>query len=369
MGAFGSPDQRRATDFVYLMPGVQGNETSGNATTNTGVVNGSGSKGAVSDVYIDGIPYVRAGGNGDPRYVWSAISADAVDQFQLATNGYSAIYEGQGVENFSIKQGGSRQHGSIYEFFRNTSLDTWGFFGKAPNPATGLPVKPVEHSNEFGINLSGPLIPIGTLKNKLFYYTNYNGFRYTSANPTPMTFPTVAQQNGDFSAFLKVNNPTLSADIPIYDPLSQATCTANSNTGPCRYQFGYGPGPVVGAAGSPVLIGTPNVIPASSPWAAQEMSSVALAMEKPLSKLPAGAISTALTNNYIAPTATGLVNWSSTSRIDFLVSSRDTLSVIGAVGRQASSVPVGQTTAGRDNGPIPYNFGQAYAPKTAVWIR
>ncbi len=79
-------DQRRATDFVYLMPGVQGNETNGNATTNTGVVNGSGSRGAASDVYVDGIPFVRAGGNGDPRYVWTAISVDAVDQFQVQTS-------------------------------------------------------------------------------------------------------------------------------------------------------------------------------------------------------------------------------------------------------------------------------------------
>ena len=73
MNAYGQADQRRATDFAYLMPGVQGNVTNGNATTNTGVVNGSGSRGAVSDVYIDGIPFVRAGGNGDPRYVWSEI--------------------------------------------------------------------------------------------------------------------------------------------------------------------------------------------------------------------------------------------------------------------------------------------------------
>jgi hypothetical protein len=113
MGAYGSPDQRRATDFVYLMPGVQGNETNGNATTNTGVVNGSGSRGAVSDVYIDGIPFVRAGGNGDPRYVWTAISVDAVDQFQLQTSGYSAVYEGQGVMNYSVKQGTAQQHGAV----------------------------------------------------------------------------------------------------------------------------------------------------------------------------------------------------------------------------------------------------------------
>jgi hypothetical protein len=350
MGAYGNADQRRATDFAYLMPGVQGNETNGNATTNTGVVNGSGSKGAASDVYVDGIPFVRAGGNGDPRYVWTAISVDAIDQMQVQTSAYSAIYEGQGVMNYSVKQGGAKQHGSVYEFFRNTSLDTWGFFGKAPNPATGVPVKPIEHSNEYGINLGGPLIPLGAWKQKVFYYANYNGFRYSSATPTPMTFPTAAQQGGDFSA----------TGVKIYDPLSQTACTKNSTNGPCRYQYGYGTGVGTGAAGNPVATGAPvNVIPAS------EFSSVAKAMQ---SFLPTTGITSALQNNYIAPNLTGLVNWSTTDRIDYLVNSKDTLSFVAAIGRQASSVPVGQTTAGRDIGPIPYNFGQAYAPKTAVGI-
>src|ERR1700730_16606906 len=170
MGAYGQPDQRRATEFAFLMPGVQSNNTNGNATTNSGIVNGSGSRGAVTAVYIDGIPFVRAGGNGDPRYVWTAISVDAVDQFQVQTSGYSAIYEGQGIQNYSIKQGGVRYHGAVYEFFRNTALDTWGFFGANPNPVTGVVSKPVEHSNEFGILLSGPLVPIGTWKEKLFLF-------------------------------------------------------------------------------------------------------------------------------------------------------------------------------------------------------
>ncbi|HKF49619.1 MAG TPA: TonB-dependent receptor [Terracidiphilus sp.] len=356
MGAYGNADQRRATDFVYLMPGVQGNMTNGNATTNTGVVNGSGSRGAVSDVYIDGIPFVRAGGNGDPRYVWTAISVDAINQFQLQTSGYSAVYEGQGVMNYTVKAGGSQYHGSLYEFFRNTALDTWGWFGKIPNAATGVPVKPVEHSNEYGIDLGGPLIPVGKLKQKLFFFTNYNGFRYSSATPTPMTFPTLAQQNGDFSAFLALAKP-----IPIYDPLSQAACTANSTDGACRYQFGYGPGTGKGPRGNPTQIGPKNVIPAG------EFSNAAKNMESFLSKIPAGAISDSLQNNYVAPNATGLTNWSTTSRIDFTMTPSDTLSVLGAVGRQASSVPVGQTTAGRNVGPVPYNYGQAYAPKTAVW--
>ena len=343
MGAYGQADQRRATDFVYLMPGVQGNNTNGNATTNVGVVNGSGSRGAASAVYVDGLPFVRAGGNGDPRYVWTAISVDAIDQFQVQTTGYSALYEGQGVMNYTVKRGGTNIHGTVYEFFRNTALDTWGFFGKAPNPATGVPVKPVEHSNEYGIALGGPLIPFGGIKDKLFFFTNYNGFRYSSATPTPITFPTAAQQAGDFTGFKDSKGNV----IKIYDPLTIHPCPNPSNSAQtinCRDQFSYN--------------GVLNVIPPG------RFSAIAKNMQ---SMLPSG-IGTSLSNNYIAPNATGLTNWSTTSRIDYMIGPKDTFSAIGAVGRQASSVPVGQTTSGRNVGPVPYNYGQAYAPKTAVWM-
>jgi len=299
MGAFGSADQRRATDFVYLMPGVQGNVTNGNATTNVGVVNGSGSRGAASAVYVDGVVFVRAGGNGDPRYVWTAISVDAIDQFQVQTNGYSAVYEGQGVMNYTVKQGGAKQHGSIYEFFRNTAIDTWGFLAKRPSDITGLPMKPVEHNNEYGINLGGPLIPIGSWKNKVFYYANYNGYRYSSATPTQMTFPTPNEQAGNFTLTGTYNPAT---DIAIYDPSSQAACTAHNTTPgvgyPCRYQYGYtAPAAgVTGPGGAGVLTGAANVIPTA------QISAFATHMQ---SFLPSTGISSALQNNYIAPNATG----------------------------------------------------------------
>ncbi len=75
-----------------------------------------------------------------------------------------------------------------------------------------------------------------------------------------------------------------------------------------------------------------------------------------------------VSNNYISPNKTGLTNWSTTNRIDWHVTSKDTLTFVMGIGRQASSFPVGQTTAGRNEGPIPYNYGQVYAPKTAVGI-
>jgi hypothetical protein len=350
MGAYGNPDQRRATDFAFLMPGVQGNNTSGNPTTNTGIVNGSGSRGAVSDVYIDGIPFVRAGGNGDPRYVWTAISVDAIDQFQVQTSGYSAIYEGQGVQNYTVKQGGNRYHGAVYEFFRNTALDTWGFFGANNiNPATGLPLKPIEHSNEYGIDLGGPILPLARWRDKLFFFGNYNGFRYSSQTPTAITFPTAAEQAGNFAGLISGG---------IYDPFSQATCTAHSTDGPCRYRYGYGPGNGSASRGNPVQVGAVDLIPAS------EFSAVALNLQRYLPPLS----SQAAQNNFNAPNGTGLTNWSTTDRIDYVISPKDTLTFTAAIGRQASSNPVGQTTAGRNVGPIPYNYGQTYAPKTAVGI-
>ena len=371
MGAYGQADQRRATDFAFLMPGVQGNNTTGNPTTNTGVVNGSGSRGGVSVVYVDGTAFVRAGGNGDPRYVWTAISVDAVDQFQLQTAGYSAIYEGQGIQNYTIKQGGTKYHGSIYEFFRNTALDTYGWLGSVPNPATGKIIKPVEHSNEFGINLSGPLVPLSGWKDKIFFFGNYSQFRYSNENPTQIAFPTALEQAGNFQGVLAntpgtVSSPTSAlANTGIYDPSTAATCTANNAGKPCRYRYGYGPGGTNSATapgGAMLQCAAPyncvDVIPGA------EISGIAQKMQ---SYLPSG-IGTSVGNNYVARNPSGLVNWSTTDRIDYMINSRDTLTMIAAIGRQASSNPVGQTTSGRNVASVPYNYGQAYAPKTAVGI-
>jgi len=352
MGAYGQPDQRRATDFAFLMPGVQANNTNGNATTNAGIVNGSGSRGAVSAIYIEGVPFVRAGGNGDPRFVWTAISVDAVDQFQVQTNGYSAIYEGQGIQNYNIKQGGTKYHGAVYEFFRNTALDTWGFFGPANiNPVTGKPTKPIEKSNEYGILLSGPLVPLGSWKEKLFFFGNYNGFRYSSQTPTPMTFPTPAEQAGNFNGLIPGG---------VFDPSTETQCQAFYGV-PCRYRYGFTHGATPSAAQvslCPATHSCEDVIPAS------QFSAIALKLQ---SFLPPN-IGTSATNNYISPNFTSLNNWSTTDRIDYNLSSKDTLSVLAAIGRQASAVPQGQTTTGRNVGPVPYNYGQAFFPKTAVGI-
>ena len=122
------------------------------------------------------------------------------------------------------------------------------------NPVTGVATKPVEHSNEYGINLGGPLVPFGAWKQKLFYYGNYNGFRYTSAQPHADDLSHVCSTARHFTG------------LPaIYDPLSEASCAAHRPAAflPLSVWLCPPAAGVTGAQGAPVLTGTANEIPAS----------------------------------------------------------------------------------------------------------
>jgi len=80
MGAASSPDQRRATDFAALMPGVSYNITKNNETDEPPVINGNQNS---AEMYLDGIPATSVSVAGDVRYIWSAFSVETVEQFQL----------------------------------------------------------------------------------------------------------------------------------------------------------------------------------------------------------------------------------------------------------------------------------------------
>src|SRR5262249_11465343 len=116
--------------------------------------------------------------------------------------------------NYVLKSGTNAFHGAVFEYFRNTDLDARGFF-----PAN----RPADHQNEFGGFLGGPI-----KKNKVFFFGNYDGYRYLSGStPVLQSIPTLAQRTGDFSG--------LPAAQVIYDPNSQscvgAICTRNAFPG------------------------------------------------------------------------------------------------------------------------------------------
>ncbi len=181
--------------FVSLAPGVtQG----GNATFK---LNGGAAE--ASQIYVNGMPAPEALIGGDLRTVTGDTPLEAVSDSQVLTSGIPAYYTGAGVVNIVIKSGTSQFHGNIYENLRNTAFDAAGYFASST---------PVEHQNEFGASLGGPI-----LKKRMFFFFNYDGYRLLQGqNPVITTIPTLAERQGDFSAL----------PVPIYDEAT-TNCVGN----------------------------------------------------------------------------------------------------------------------------------------------
>lgn len=120
-------------------------------------------------------------------------SVEALEEFKVQTNAYSAEFgRGNGaIINATIKSGTNQFHGSVYEFLRNEKLDAKNFFDPA-----NTPIAPYKQ-NQFGATFGGPLI-----KDKTFFFVDYEGLRIRQAQTLTSTVPTSAQLTGDFSAQL-----------------------------------------------------------------------------------------------------------------------------------------------------------------------
>jgi hypothetical protein len=95
-------------------------------------------------------------------------SVDAVAEIRIQESSYSAEY-GQsmgGVVNFITKSGTNQYHGTLFEYFRNEKLDARNYFNASPA------LKPPFRLNQFGGTLGGPI-----LRDKLFFFVNYEGVR------------------------------------------------------------------------------------------------------------------------------------------------------------------------------------------------
>jgi outer membrane receptor protein involved in Fe transport len=112
---------------------------------------------------------------------------DAISEISVNSGNASAEY-GNGLTSINVikKSGTNQWHGTAYEYIQNTAFNARGF-----NNQTGT--KSVEHWNTYGGSVGGPLI-----KNKLFFFFNYQ--RNPSSTPTggQYSYPTAAMQAGDF---------------------------------------------------------------------------------------------------------------------------------------------------------------------------
>lgn len=197
--AMGSGVPRDPTQFIALSPGVAAVAPQAAGPSYTSF---NGSQAQTTGLYLEGLA-VNLDVTGDTRPLALGVSVEAVEQFQVEVNGEKAQYQGQGFHNYQLKSGTNRFHGAAYEYFRNTDMDARGFFS---------PFVPVDHQNEFGGLVSGPI-----KKNKIFFFGNYTGYYYdTSTAPIVMAIPSVAFRNGNLSAL----------PVSIYDPASAACAGA-----------------------------------------------------------------------------------------------------------------------------------------------
>src|SRR6202050_4595825 len=132
-------------------------------------------------------------------------SVDAIAEFKVQTSAYSAEFgRGNGaILNAVIKSGTNGFHGDLYEFLRNDKLDArnaFDEFGRQPYK-----------QNQFGATLGGPII-----KNRTFFFGDYEGLRVRQATPFLELIPTPAEVAGNFSTLL---------DTSIVEPV--ADCNGN----------------------------------------------------------------------------------------------------------------------------------------------
>src|SRR5690348_1584505 len=141
--------------------------------------------------------------NTDPTFNTQNLSPspDAVREFKVDTGSYSAEMGGAGGGQINIvtRSGTNEYHGTVYEFLRNGFMDATSFNSMGNNHMV---------QNNFGGSFGGPIV-----KNKTFFFLNYEGFRHAMTDTMIDTVPTLAEINGDFS----MAGPNMTP-IRIFDP-------------------------------------------------------------------------------------------------------------------------------------------------------
>lgn len=182
---------RSYADLALLAPGVRRstlNVTPDGGSLRDASYNINGMRSSLNNFIIDGVDN-NAYGTSNQGFSNQVVqlSPDAVQEFRIDTNNFSAEYgrAGGGVINATVKSGSNQFHGAAWDFVRNTSLNAVGFFKPRENR------KPTLQQHQFGATFGGPI-----RRDKLFFFVDYEGYRRVRRALVLSTLPTVDQRNG-----------------------------------------------------------------------------------------------------------------------------------------------------------------------------
>jgi hypothetical protein len=261
----------------------------------------------------------------DPHYLTPSIfpSVDAIQEFKLETNAYSAEFGRFAAQvNATTRSGSNQFHGSAYHFLRNDALDAANFFDNF----AGRPKAPLRY-NQFGVTQGGRIF-----RNRTFFFASYEGTRIRRSRTAQLSIPSAEQRNGDFSRAGFRNNR------PIFDPAT--------TTGTTRQPF----------AG--------NRIPAS------RLTDFAKAL-LPLYPLPSS--DTATGNNYFATLSDLSDNNQILTRLDHRLGDKNTFffrySLFDGLETAKSPIDFGGSSNDVRTQNMAFNYVRAFRPDTLYELR
>jgi hypothetical protein len=159
----------------------------------------NGGRPRTNEYLFDGISVLQP----EPGQVAFYPIVDAIQEFKIESNSPPAEFGrfNGGVVNLTTKSGGNAFRGTLFEFFRNENLNARNYFQKSN------PVKPEYRRNQFGGVLGGPLV-----KDRTFFFVDYQGQRQAIGRTVTSVVPTLLQRQGIFTEAIAGRVPT------IYDP-------------------------------------------------------------------------------------------------------------------------------------------------------
>jgi hypothetical protein len=181
---------RNIVNLTSLAPGVtEMDDQCGADCTGTNFVS-NGSRGSTADILTDGASVTNSEPNGGITSATYLPSPEAVEEFKVQQTNFSAEYgySGASVVNLITRSGTNKFHGSVYDFFRDDSLDANEWFANR----NGDPI-PALRRNNYGFTFGGPII-----KNKTFFFVDYDGLRSSGLSTANAGVPTDLMRTGDF---------------------------------------------------------------------------------------------------------------------------------------------------------------------------
>jgi hypothetical protein len=196
--------------MIFLTPGVAGSpDQITDSPGSYGIFSMNGARGRSNNFLLDGTdmndgyrndPAINeAGVFGTPATI---LPVDAIEETQISSNFMPEYGRNAGAAvNIVTKSGTNTLHGSLIEYFRNNALDARNYFNPSTQPKAQF------HNNQFGGSLGGPIV-----KDKTFFYLNYEGQRERVGVVTLANVPTGSAADGSLAPG-DATNPVIQALI------------------------------------------------------------------------------------------------------------------------------------------------------------